>query len=551
MKPNILNRFWLMLVILALAAIACKGGNTPVEPTTPEDPINNPPPTGTGAGLSQAQRAHLISATVQIYGLFNENGQLTPRYTGSGTILSPYGMILTNAHVASPASQGEPDMEPDALGIAIIESEDKPPVPSYLAEVRAVDGFLDLAVIQITSTVGGSNVDPASLNFPYVELGDSNLTHVGDHVSIFGFPGIGGDTITFTEGSVSGFTSENPIGDRAWIKTDATIAGGNSGGLGADDNARIIGVPTQASSGAGGNVTDCRQIQDTNGDGQVDQNDSCIPIGGFINALRPIELARPLIQAAQSGKQYVSQYTQSGVVTEAGSGNEAAGNFAWLDATYGSNGCDLGNVVSSFPSNTLCIGASFDYSGMTPGELVREQWFLNGAPVNEYSYAWDFKTDGTFGTYLPNNGDPLPDGEYYLEMHAGSSDQVIGTSGKVTVGSGGGGVTPPPSSQGDTVTVYGVITDADTGRPISGAYVFVLSPGITYDQWGRENYTDKYIEASLKTDSNGGYSITGIPRNTQFTIVFAADGYNDKFGDNLEASSSDPDRLELNVAMNK
>ncbi|MBI5964457.1 MAG: trypsin-like peptidase domain-containing protein [Chloroflexi bacterium] len=551
MKPNIFNRFWLMLTVLALAALACNGGQTPVAPTTPENPTNNTTPTDTGNGLSQSDRAKLISATVQIYGLFNENGQLTPRYTGSGTILTSSGMILTNAHVASPASQGEPDMEPDALGIAIVESEDKPPVPSYLAQVRAVDGFLDLAVIQITSTVDGSSVDPNSLNFPFVELGDSNQIHVGDHVSIFGFPGIGGDTITFTQGSVSGFTSENPIGDRAWIKTDATIAGGNSGGLAADDQARIIGVPTQASSGGSGDVTDCRQIQDTNKDGTVDQNDSCIPIGGFINALRPIYLAQPLIQAAQAGREYVSQYTSSGVVTDAGSGNEAANNFVWLEATYGSDGCDLGNVVTSFPSSALCIGTGFDYSGMTAGELVREQWYLNGQPASEYSYSWEWETDGSFGTFLPNGGDPMPQGEYYVEIYAGSADHLIGTSGKVSVGSGGGGTTPPPVSSGDTITVYGVVTDADTGNPISGAYVFILSPGITYEQWGKENYADKYIVASLKTTGSGGYSITEIPRNTLFTIVFAADGYLDKFGDNLQASSSDPEQFELNVALNK
>jgi len=549
MKPTIFNRFWLMLIVLALAALACNGGQTPVEPTT----SNNDTPTNTGSsGLTQSERSTLIAATVQIYGLFNDNGQLTPRYTGSGTILNSTGLILTNAHVASPASQGEPDMEPDALGIAITESEDKPPVASYIARVLAVDGYLDLAVIQITSTVDGSSLDINSLNFPFVELGDSNLVHVGDHVSIFGYPGIGGDTITFTQGSVSGFTSEEQLGDRAWIKTDATIAGGNSGGLAADDNARIMGVPTRASSGGSGNITDCRQVQDTNGDGQVDQNDSCIPIGGFINALRPIELAKPLIQAALAGKQYVSGFTGSGAVTESGSGNEAASGFTWLEATYKSDGCDLGSAVSSYPSSVLCIGVSFTYSGMTKGEAVREQWFLNGKPATEYSYAWDFKTDGTFGTYLPNNGDAMPDGEYYLEMHAGDADRVIGTSGAVTVGSGGGGTTPPPSTPtGDTVTIYGVITDADTGNPISGAYVFVLSSGMTYDKWQSENFADKYIVAQLKTDGSGAYRITDIPRNTPFTFVFAAENYNDKFGDNLEIGPDDPSQLELNVAMNK
>ena len=98
MKPNILNRFWLMLIILALAAIACNGGNPPVVTPTPDSPNNNS--SDSGSGLSQAERAKLISATVQIYGLVMQDGQLTPLYTGSGTILSSSGMILTNAHVA-------------------------------------------------------------------------------------------------------------------------------------------------------------------------------------------------------------------------------------------------------------------------------------------------------------------------------------------------------------------------------------------------------------------------------------------------------------------
>ncbi len=551
MKPTFFNRFWLMLIVLALAAIACNGGQTPVEPTnTQTPPVDTNDPTDTGNGLSQSERARLISATVQIYGLFDENGQLTPRYTGSGTILTSSGLILTNAHVASPASQGEPDMEPDALGIAITESEDKPPVASYIARVLAVDGYLDLAVIQITSTVDGSSVDPNSLKFPYVELGDSNQIHVGDHVSIFGYPGIGGDTITFTQGSVSGFTSEDQIGDRAWIKTDATIAGGNSGGLAADDNARIMGVPTRASSGGDGNITDCRQVQDTNGDGQVDQNDSCIPIGGFINALRPIELARPLIQAAQSGREYVSQFNTQGVVaTDPGSGSESARDFRWLEATHTSNGCDMGNEVSSYPSSTTCIGANFTYSGMTQGEAAREVWYQDGKQVGDFPYNWEWGSDGTFTAYLSNGGDAMPEADYYVEIHAGDSNRMIGTSSTVSVGGGGG--TVAPKSNNDTVRVYGVVTDAETGNPINETYVFILSPGVTYDQWANENYADKYIVASLKTDGSGSYSITDIPRETQFTIVFSASGYIDKYGDNLVISSGDPSEFELNVALNK
>ena len=133
-------------------------------------------------------------------------------------------------------------------------------------------------------------------------LGDSDSVEIGDSLQILGYPGIGGETITFTEGAVSGFTSDRSVEGRAWIKTDATIAGGNSGGMAANALGELIGVPTIAASGAeGGDIVDCRPVADTNRDGSIDQFDTCVPIGGFINGLRPVNLALPLIAAAQSG----------------------------------------------------------------------------------------------------------------------------------------------------------------------------------------------------------------------------------------------------------
>ncbi|NOH00809.1 MAG: trypsin-like peptidase domain-containing protein [Chloroflexi bacterium] len=196
MKPKFFKPFWFLLTVLIIVSLACSGGTPPVEPVTPVTP--NDTPTG---DLPSGARANLISATVQILGLFNQNGELVPGYVGSGTILTPTGLILTNAHVASPASQGDAENEPDALGVSIIVSEDKPAVPSYMAQVLAVDGFLDLAVLQITSTVNGTAVDPNSLNLPYVAMGNSDNIHVGDSINIFGFPSIGGNTITFTKGT--------------------------------------------------------------------------------------------------------------------------------------------------------------------------------------------------------------------------------------------------------------------------------------------------------------------------------------------------------------
>ena len=360
-----------LLAALALAILAC--GPTPTVVTQPPQPSpvipnnnnnnnNNQNNQNNQNNNNATPRSRLISATVQIFGVTIQGGSIKPMYVGSGSIISSDGLILTNAHVASPAAKGDPQDEPDALVIGILKSEDQPPVYSYRAEVKAVDGYMDLAVIQINQTLKGESLDPSALNLPYVPLGNSDDLHVGDPINIFGFPAIGGNTITFTSGNVAGFTAEDQLGDRAWIKTDATISGGNSGGMSTNAQGQLIGVPTIAASGADTEATDCRVIQDTNGDGAINNQDTCIPIGGFINALRPVNLAAPLIKAAQSGMAYTSPFdSQAGPVNNnQGTGNEQIGPISWF--TVDSQG-NVTDQVDAYPSGVTTMVAAFKFSG--------------------------------------------------------------------------------------------------------------------------------------------------------------------------------------------
>jgi len=533
MKTHTAKKIWLALSVLALAALACNIGKSgSVE--TPAPSANTPSNNG---GID---RGHLMSATVQVLMEKKQGSDYQPFASGSGTIISADGLILTNAHVASPASQGDTASEPDRLTIAITQSEDQPPVLSYIAEVRAVDGALDLAVLQIVSTLNGTAVNKADLNLPFVQIGNSDNVHIGDHLNIFGFPGVGKETITYTEGGVSGFTSEDPPGERAWIKTAVNIAHGNSGGLAADDKGEIVGVPTQVEG-------DCNQA-DTNGDGKVD---TCIPNGNAINFLRPVNFAQPLIQAAQAGKKYASPYHAKGVVSEPGTGNEALSNFVWLSSA--NDKCDPGNdVVKSYDTGAPCIVPAFQYSGMTKGEAFREVWTYNGKQIGDFTYSWEWKTEGKFASYLNDKGDPLPQGVYSVEFFAGADSKKLGKTPEITVGSAGdGGASPQPSSQ-DTVTLYGVIYDTDTNKPIPGAYAVVLKPGTTFDQWKSENFADKYVAASLQTDDTGKYKFTDIPRGVPLTYIFSANGYRGSFEDNVEVKTTDTrDSIEVNIGLSK
>ncbi len=555
-----------IIVVLMLAGLACNfGGGQPEIVPTQAPPTDVPatsapqatavPTQETGAdptvrpavaGLTGAQRQHLAAATVLILMTDIENGQFVPFGIGSGTVITRDGLILTNAHVARPSALGFGDADPDTLVVALNESESSPPVPTFQAEVAAVDGFLDLSVIRIVSTVDGARVDPNGLNLPFVNLGNSDDTHLGDTINIFGFPGIGGETITFTRGSVSGFSSEDPVGDRAWIKTDATIAGGNSGGLAANDFGEIIGVPTRGGAGTDSSIADCRVVQDTNGDGRLDRNDTCIPIGGFINALRPVNLAVPLIRAAQTGTDYQSPYQAGGVTGVGGSGNEVFRFVEWSQNFDDDSGCALDPSVS-FPSGIEQLTAVYSYSGMTNGQDFGFYWLIDGERVVEDFFVWEFDdSDDCFPFFVHNNGDPLPDGEYTLLLYTGEGlPQVAEVSTTV----GGSGAAMPAA--GD-VTVEGFILDADTGNPIAGAVMVVLKPGVDPDEWF-ENGTDDQVFDWAETDNRGYFRLqAAFKRGVEYPAFAgaASAGYLTTNGF-LLFDESDPDVVTMEIELSK
>src|SRR5450756_882829 len=105
---------WISLTVLAMAILACIG-NTPVVPGSTQVPPVQPTPVSQNPGPTQVPQgsptpainlSDLSKATVQIIGDQSLDGDLISTYIGSGTIISSTGLILTNAHIASPASQG-------------------------------------------------------------------------------------------------------------------------------------------------------------------------------------------------------------------------------------------------------------------------------------------------------------------------------------------------------------------------------------------------------------------------------------------------------------
>lgn len=503
----------------------------------------------------------IIPAVVQVVALRQGFlGNLSSAWTGSGTIVHPKGVIVTNCHVADPRSMGMPSPPADKLGIAITGRSDQPPVLTYSAQIVAKSPEMDLAVLRIDGRVDGKSI--SKLDLPYLELGDSDELDLGDVMRIFGYPGIGGETITFTSGSVAGFTQQKDIiKGRAWIKTDATIAGGNSGGTAIDDEGHIVGIPTQAAAGTGITPVDARPVVDTNRDGRVDQRDTPMAIGGFINGLRPINLVKPMLakigmdvsgpkrvssesssKSAKSSTTKKSSRSNSGGLKPLGGGSSSAKKKVKatkptvMDMVFSDSVTKDGLPIN--PSAILTGGqkrifASFEFDGMRNGTKWGQVWTVDGKPVLQDEGKWE---DGPRGrkTLAVASRNALPDGEYHLIITV--RNEIV-AEGQVTLGR--------LSADADT-EVSGQVIDRESNRGISAALVIALNPGVrTADFIQKQSQDMAYT--STKTDRYGRFTFPKqLPKGQAYSLVVVARGYKDLAVESaLRVSPHAPEKAQI------
>ncbi len=165
----------------------------------------------------------------RFFGGGGDEGQRVQKALGSGVIVDPSGLVVTNYHVIENATE---------VKVALADRRE------FEAEIVLRDPRTDLAVLRLK---GGDN-------FPTLEVGDSDALEVGDFVIAIGDPFGVGQTVT--QGIVSAL-ARTQLGASDYgffIQTDAAINPGNSGGALVDLDGRLVGVNSMIYSRSGGSV---------------------------------------------------------------------------------------------------------------------------------------------------------------------------------------------------------------------------------------------------------------------------------------------------------
>jgi Do/DeqQ family serine protease len=159
---------------------------------------------------------------------FGGGREQVQRSLGSGVIVDPSGLVVTNFHVIENADQ---------VRVSLADKRE------FEADIVLKDQHADLAVLRLKDIH-----EP----FAAIQLGDSDALQVGDVVMALGNPFGVGQTVTHGIVSAVARTQVGVTDYQFFIQTDAAINPGNSGGALVDLGGRLVGINTAIFSRSGG-----------------------------------------------------------------------------------------------------------------------------------------------------------------------------------------------------------------------------------------------------------------------------------------------------------
>ncbi len=238
------------IVAVALAIVPIYGIAQTEQPTNSADAakVLRSDPLHVFSESVQALSASVTKSVVQVltsgYALSGENQKTDTAYLapehgiGAGVILSPDGLIVTNAHVVQGARRIRVRLQGLEKQSSAARSEPLGPIE---AKLMGLDRQTDLAVLKIDMT-----------GLPALRLAESDKLKQGEIVFAFGSP-LGLEN-SVTMGVVSSTARQiDPDNPAIYIQTDAPINPGNSGGPLVDVDGHVVGINTFILTQSGGN----------------------------------------------------------------------------------------------------------------------------------------------------------------------------------------------------------------------------------------------------------------------------------------------------------
>jgi Do/DeqQ family serine protease len=164
----------------------------------------------------------------RFFGLQGQQGEQMQRSLGSGVLVDPSGLVVTNVHVIEGADQ---------VKVSLADKRE------FEAEIILTDTHSDIAVLRLKDS---------SERFPTLDFANSDDLLVGDVVLAIGNPFGVGQTVTHGIISALARTQVGITDYQFFIQTDAAINPGNSGGALVDMTGKLAGINTAIFSRSGG-----------------------------------------------------------------------------------------------------------------------------------------------------------------------------------------------------------------------------------------------------------------------------------------------------------
>ena len=204
--------------------------------------------------------AKAFDSTVMIVVADLVDGRLQARGGGSGVIVGADGSILTNYHVIHDKN----GRLHDVFVVGRFSQLDQAPQLQCAGRPNRskLQRELDLALVKCDTDLDGRTWTPSSVGVWQTLAPAKTADLIGQRLWVLGYPDVGGGGLTLSTGEIGGWTGQDGAAGRDFIKTDASITHGNSGGPAVDDKGRLVGIATASRTklSQGGGVIETKQV---------------------------------------------------------------------------------------------------------------------------------------------------------------------------------------------------------------------------------------------------------------------------------------------------